>query len=367
MSVPLVELLGHPNHSTRIASAWALRCFCYSTPSRLPKIILTIMEMLQRDISSISTPAAPSDIEERALGHAYGLAALFAVIPKRPFYISFDISAKTLDMAIQLLKRSGDHDLKVAYIEVEIAWTCITSIMSLGPNFVRSHLPQLLVLWRNALPKPTSKDTMLGTGRSIYDWMFMLHVRECALGAIFSFLRHNSPILITLDVARRISSLLSNALAFSQAFVGQKFDELPDGTAPVTYRGLNSTTREALMRRRIYECFSILGFATLTETSQLSLLQSAAIQFGSPDAFTGSSVQAAIAASSGNFTSIWQSTDNYAYGVTSINSELSESINSSSGRKSKLSSNTIDLTIDASVGFSLFFDPSYIDLVTRRK
>ncbi|KDQ24162.1 hypothetical protein PLEOSDRAFT_1017116, partial [Pleurotus ostreatus PC15] len=46
----------------------------------------------------------------------------------------------------QLLKRAGDHDLKVAGVEVEAAWTLIASLMSLAPNFVRPHLPQLLVL-----------------------------------------------------------------------------------------------------------------------------------------------------------------------------------------------------------------------------
>lgn len=361
MSGPLVELLGHPNHSTRIACAWALRCFCYSTPTRLPQIVLGIMEALQRDISSLSSPAAPSDIDRRTLGHVYGVAALVAVIPQRPFYISYDVCAKTLDMAIQLLKRSGDHDLKIASIEVEVAWTCITSIVSLGPNFVRPHLPQLLVLWRNALPKPTSKDTMSGTGRTVHDWMFMLHVRECALGAILSFLRQNSPALVTLDVARRISSLLSNALTFSQAFMNQKFDELQDGAASVaSYRGLDALTLEALMRRRIYECYSVLGFATLTETSQLSLLQSAAIQFSSPDAFAGSSVQAAIAASSGNFISVWQSIDNYAYGVTSIRPELSKFEDNSdvnSGGKPDLNGDTVELAINASVSFFPHFNP----------
>lgn len=319
------------------------------------------MEALQRDIASLSSPAAPSDIDKRTLGHVYGVAALVAVIPQRPFYISYDVCAKTLDMAIQLLKRSGDHDLKIASIEVEVAWTCITSIVSLGPNFVRPHLPQLLVLWRNALPKPTSKDTMSGTGRTIRDWMFMLHVRECALGAILSFLRQNSPALVTLDVDRRISSLLSNALAFSQAFMNQKFDELQEVASVASYRGLDALTLEALMRRRIYECYSVLGFATLTESSQLSLLQSAAIQFSSPDAFAGSSVQAAIAASSGNFTSVWQSIDNYAYGVTSIKPELSKFENNSdinTGGKPDLNGDTVELTINASVSYFSPFQPS---------
>ena len=78
---------------------------------------------------------------------------------QRPLYVSYDVSAKVLNMATQLLKRAGEHDVKVAGTEVEVAWTLIASLMSLGPNFVRPHFPQLLVLWRNALPKPTSKDS----------------------------------------------------------------------------------------------------------------------------------------------------------------------------------------------------------------
>lgn len=276
------------------------------------------MEMLQRDISSLSTPAAPSDIDRRALGHAYGLSALFTVIPERPLYVSYDINAKVLDMAIQLLKRAGDHDIKVAGVEIEVAWTCIASIMTLGPNFVRSHLPQLLVLWRNALPKPTSKDTTLNIGRSPQEWMFLLHVRECALGAILCFLRHNSPALITLDVARRLSSLLSNALLFANAFTAQKLDEQQDGATTSRFRDIDLPTREALLRRRVYECFGALGFSTLTESTQSTLLQSVVSQFASPDGYAGSSVQAAIATSSGNFTSVWHSADGYGYGVTSI-------------------------------------------------
>ena len=114
------------------------------------------MEKLQRDISSL-TSAAPSDIHLRALGHAYGLAALLAVIPDCPLYVSYDISAKVFDMAVQILKRAGEHNVKVAQVEIEIAWTCIGSLMTLGLDFVRPHLPHLLVLWRNALPKPTTR------------------------------------------------------------------------------------------------------------------------------------------------------------------------------------------------------------------
>ena len=63
----------------------------------------------------------------------------------------------------------------IASVEVEVAWTCIASIMTLSPNIVRAHLPQLLVLCQNALPKPTSKDMMSNTGHSPTEWMFLPH------------------------------------------------------------------------------------------------------------------------------------------------------------------------------------------------
>ncbi|THU92726.1 clathrin-coated vesicle protein [Dendrothele bispora CBS 962.96] len=314
LTEPLITLLAHPSHSTRVNASWTLRCFCYSTPLRLPKAIITVIEMLQRDLASMLSPAAPSDVNPRTLGHAYGLAALVSIIRERPLYVSYDVGAKVLDMAIQLLKRAGEHDVKIAGVEVEVSWMLIASLMSLGPNFVRPHLPQLLVLWRNALPKPTSKDTANNAGRTIAEWMFLLHVRESALGAIICFLQHNAT-LITLDVGRRISSVLSNALMFANNFMSVNVEEPPEMQMSGS-KGLSLKAREAMLRRRVYQCFSILGFSSIAESTQTTLLQSVVSLFASPDGYTGSSVQAAIASSSGSFTSIWQSIDGYAYGVT---------------------------------------------------
>ena len=309
------------------------------------------MEMLQRDIISLLTPTSPSDLNLRALGHAYGLAALIAVIPERPLYVSYDISAKVLDIATQLLKRAGDHEVKIALVEVEVAWTSIASLMSLGPNFVRPHLPQLLVLWRNALPKPTRKDTG-GLNRSAVEWTFLLHLRESALGAILCFLRHNVS-LITLDVARRIASLLSNALSFANTFISQNVEDPSDQVTQAETQSISLRSREALLRRRVYQCFSALGFSSITESTQATLLQSVVSLFASPDGYVGSSTQAAIATSSGTFTSVWQSVDNYAYGVTFIQvlNQGSEgpTEDPSLGKKDQLNRDTIEMSIDAMV------------------
>jgi HEAT repeat-containing protein 5 len=351
---PLITLLSHPNHTIRVNAAWALRCFCYSTPLRLPKSLLTIIDLLQRDINILPTPTANSDVQLRAVGHAYGLAALVSVIPERPLYISYDISAKVLDIAVQLLKSSGEHAIHVAGVEVEVAWTSIAALMSLGPNFVKPHLAQLLVLWRNALPKPTSKDTATNSTRTAEEWAFLLHVRESALGAVLEFLRHNTTPLVTLDVARRITSLLSNALLFVNSFSVQGVLNTNDPTSLNDATKTLLRSREALLRRRVFQCFTSLGFSSIPELTQTTLLQSAMSLFAGPDGYI-SSVQAAIAASSGSFTSIWQSTDGYAFGMTyiDIQGEASEDATSVStpGRKDLLNRDTIEMSIDRLVCF----------------
>ncbi len=310
-------------------------------------------------MTTILSPAAPSDINPRSLGHAYGLSALVSIIPERPLYVSYDVSAKVLDMAIQLLKHSAEHDVKIAGIEVEVAWTLIASLMSLGPNFVRAHLQQLLVLWRNALPKPTSKDAVDNTTRPLEEWMFLFHLRESALGAILSFLKHNSTTLVTLDVGRRIAMVLSNALLFANNFINQKVDDGTDTQIPSPQpKGLTLKGREALLRRRVYECFTALGFSNIPDATQTTLLQSAVTLFASADGYAGSSVQAAIASSSGTFTSVWNSVDGYAYGVTFTeivdHGDLGAHSDSTTEGKDQLNRDSIEASIDSLVRKRLF-------------
>ena len=304
----------------------------------MPKAILSISDALHRDIESLQSPAAPSDIDRRALGRAYGLAALVAIIPHRPLYVSFDIASNVLDTATNLLKRASEHDVQMAGVEVEVAWILIASLMLLGPNFVRSHLPQLLVLWRNALPKPTSKDSV--PGRSATEWEFLLHVRESALGAILCFLVHNTP-LVTLDVSRRISSLLSNGLAFTAAFASQPLEESSSGLQAPSLR-----MRENLLRWRVFQCFTALGSSTLIDSVQSSLLQSTMAIFTGSEGDSVSAMQASIASSSGTFTTVWQAADGFGHGVTTIDvvNDQAETFSSGSETSKAMQEQVEDLT-----------------------
>ncbi|ORX36130.1 armadillo-type protein [Kockovaella imperatae] len=322
LAEPLVRLLSHSSHSVRVAAAYALRRFCYLNPSQLSRILDILLVELQKDLGMLGTPTAPKDLSHRIMGKSLALSALIAVGPSRPLYMAHDAPTKVFDLAVSMLKRAGDHDVAVATVEVQVGWNLIAGLMSLGESFVRQNLSQLLVLWRNALPKPTSKDASVGE-RGEAEWVFLLVVRECALAAVFNFLRHNSS-LVNIDAARRLATLFTNTLNFVNGFATAFAEALreqaanPQATSPAFTARPSLVERESNLRRRVLQCFSALGPSSATESMQAALLQSAITVFADPENYSGSAAQAAIAAQAGQFTSVWQSTDGYAFGLTSL-------------------------------------------------
>lgn len=346
---PLLRCLAHPSHSVQISAAWCLRQMCSISPSNLSSLLKTVLDELKRDIASLESSGDRGGLElsKRATGRARGLAALVSVINHRPLYISFDISSQVLDLAFQLLKRSAEHSLAISAIEIQVSWTLIGALMSLGPNFVRDHLNQLLNMWRSALPKTGD----VNVTRSDAEWSFLLHVRECTLGSILSFLTHNGNTLVTLDTARRLIALLSNSLSFVNAF-NVHHPSLSQEQVQGTERSqLSLLDREQMVRRRVLQCFVKLSSNPALEALQESLVTAAIQTFAEPDRYIGSAAQAAISASSGNFTNVWQLTDGYAYGVTSLMNEnecqiLTESISQHVKRPDLLNRDAIESELD---------------------
>lgn len=316
---PLIRLLGHPSYSVQISSALCLRTYCLVAPGKLASTINNVLELLHKDLSHLGHPGNVTDAHKRAIGHAHGLASLISLITLRPLYVSFDISSKIMLIAIQLLKESGAHELHISIVEIQVAWILVSALASLGPNFIRMHLPQLLLLWKNALPKPTAKDAGSVQLRSDAEWSFLLHLRECTLSSILSFLQHDGEKLVTLDIARRIVMMLSNALSFLSDFEN-KYPQADQ--EPAVYAGskLDFAHWEMLMRRRVFQCFAALSKISMVsvEPLQLKLLDTSLALIADPEKYTGSSVQAAISASTGSFSSVWDSIDGFSFGVTSL-------------------------------------------------
>lgn len=320
---PLTRLVSHPSHSVQITAAIALRTFCNVAPTRLSSTLIHLVDLLNKDLSLLSSTSSSADVHRRALGHAHALAALINLIPHQPLYVSFDLSAKCMSLAINLLKQSSSHELHISGIEIQVAWILVGALMSLGPNFVRLHLPQLLILWRNALPKPTSKETSQAQVRGENEWAFLLHIRECTLGAILSFLRHNSSSssngtggLVNDDTSRRLVLLLSNALSFHNTFLSTRPTLLDSHPTPSTSSRFTLFDRSLLLRRRLLQCFVAMGQNPSTSPYQIDLLKQVVGTFSDPEKYVGeAALQAAVSAA--GFVSVWEETDGLAFGVGS--------------------------------------------------
>ncbi|KAG8776236.1 hypothetical protein FRC15_012050 [Serendipita sp. 397] len=359
----------------------ALCAFVRACPGRMGTIMESLYEGLKRDITTLGTLAMqlsnsssntsnlPSlgEVKSRALGHAYsmyGIYTLLATSPKaeeetstvytgQEQHISLvnislhlhlpPISPSVLHTATSLLKSTLDQPLPIARISSEIGWTLVSGLMALGPHFVRPNLSALMVLWRNALPKPTVRDNNSMVGKE--EWGFLLGVRGWAVGAMCAFLRWNnnlpgsdstgsfdrgaSKLVVTLDISRRLGTLLSNALGFANLFITAQREEVQDPTSPTgpttnfflqaDEDGHDLQAYEALLRSHVHVAFALLGFATTTESIQRELITSTTSLFAG-NTYTGSVLQVAIAAKEGSFRGLWKVEDGYAYGVNSIDS-----------------------------------------------
>ncbi|KAI9492675.1 hypothetical protein BDB00DRAFT_420321 [Zychaea mexicana] len=311
---PLFVLLTHPSFAVQTAAAWCIRCVCYSVPSNLPYLLPRALNSLEKDLSNMSNPSTTPELLRRTIAYAYTLGAIMSVFPARPIYTSFELSARAMSLATQLLKNPS-KSAHIASIQSQVAWILVGSLMCLGPNLVKLHLPQLLLLWKSALPKPTGKEA--NAIRAEAEWSFLFHVRECAISSIYSFLVHNSNTLVTLDVAKRIAALLNNTLAFL-ATAPNTFSTTT--MSPCVPHQTKLIDQYYMLRRRIFQCFvTIRPLLSTYESSLTSLLRNSLNVFIESDKVHPSSgAHAQVTASvPGQFVSVWSSADGHGYGVTS--------------------------------------------------
>ncbi|KAI8814722.1 armadillo-type protein [Cladochytrium replicatum] len=271
---PAMSLLSHTAPSVNTALAIYFKAVCLSLPSNLPRLMSRMISLIQKDLPNLASDKP--DMLDRYVGYGNVLATLTSVIPQRSLYISFDGTAKVFGLANQLLKAASvNKDLHVAATQSQVAWTLISGLLTLGPSFVRVHSAQLMLLWKNVLQKPSSKDGHKGKS----DWYHAISVRVTALGALECFLTHNAE-LLTSDVSKRIVVNLNNTMTFVNL--------LPT-TYPQTSTGLGNDRirlrlqdRNLLLRKRLFQCFKAISSPTLYEGSYSSVLR-ATIDVFAPD------------------------------------------------------------------------------------
>lgn len=313
----LLQILVHPSYTVQVHVALCFRTFVMAVPTQLLPSVTICMNSVNRELGLL---AGGRQSPRRCTGYANGLAAILSVSAEQPLYGSVDVFSRVLSQATGLLKSSGSSDLRISSTQLQVAWILLGGLMSLGPNFVKIHLSQLLLLWKNALPKPLNKDNM--AGRNLLELSFLAHVRECALGAMLTFLEYNSR-LLTLDVTKRLAAMLQNTVVFLNSLPNKKTsDEITQRLTP----GLQLLDYDMMVRRRVFQCYRSL-VAHSPGASGEALLQSSFLplaisSFAHPENYGGNTLSAAIASSAGTFESIWEAGDNYGFGVTGLISGL---------------------------------------------
>lgn len=309
----LIQALQHPSYSVQIHASHCLRVFVQACPQQLLPCASICMNSVNRELAVLSSGRHSS---RRCVGFANGLAAVLSVSPLQPLYSSLEISSRVLSIATILLKSSSKAELRVSETQVQVAWIFIGGLMSLGPNFVKIHISQLLLLWRNALPRPLTIEN--SAQRQSSEVSYLAHVRECALGSILSFLKFNNK-LITTDVSKRIAVMLHNTLEFLETLSVKKNSD------DILQRNNSSLQLQDLIlmvRRRVLQCYTrLISFSPLASgeiLTQSNLVTLAVSLFADPENHTPGSLGSSIANSAGNFESIWDIADNSGFGISGL-------------------------------------------------
>ncbi|OAA74621.1 HEAT repeat protein [Akanthomyces lecanii RCEF 1005] len=309
----LLQVFQHPSYSVQVFASQCMKVFAVACPQQLLPCLSVCMNSLSRELSLL---AGGRNSQRRCIGLAHGLAATLSSSPLRPLHGSLDINSRVLTMATNLLKSSGQTELRVSSTQIQVAWILIGGLMSLGPNFVKIHLSQLLLLWKNALPKPLAKDNT--TSRSMLEASFLTHVRECALGSILAFLEFNNR-LLTVDVSKRIATMLQSTTAFLKTLPSKKTTE--DISQRLT-PAIQLQDLEKMVQRRVLQCYVKLvnqspagGSEALLQSNLLTLAISL---FADPDNYSANSLSASIANAAATYESIWDVGDNDGFGITGL-------------------------------------------------
>ncbi|PYI10768.1 HEAT repeat protein [Aspergillus sclerotiicarbonarius CBS 121057] len=309
----LLQVLPHPSYTVQIHAAQCLRNFVLACPHQLLSCVTISLNSLSREVGQLSTPRQSP---RRCVGYANGLSAMLSTSRLQPLYGSVEVFSRVFTQATDLLKTSSNSELRAASTQIQVAWILIGGLMPLGPSFVKIHLSQLSLLWKNALPKHLSQEN--SAKRGILELSFLAHVRECALSSLLVFMEFNSR-LITADGAKRIAAMLQNTVEFLDDLPRQKpVNDLSQRIHP----SLHLHDIETMVRRRVLQCFSkLLRVHPLSHAdviSQSSLLSLAISSFADPDAAQAGPLESTIAASTAQFETLWDLCDNYGFGMTGL-------------------------------------------------
>lgn len=309
----LFQVLQHSSYTVQIHVSHCLRALVVACPQQLIICATSCMSCLTKSITQLDDSRL---YQKRSVGYATALAAVIGTSRSQPLYGSVEVFSQVLNTATNLLKASSGTELRVSATQVQVAWTLIGGLMPLGPNFVKIHLSQLLLLWRNALPRPLTQDNAMKRGT--LEVSFLAHVRECALGALLVFLEYNGS-LITTDGARRIATMLQNSISFHESVPTHR---QPEEVSNRLIPALQLQDLMIMVQRRVLQCFTrLISLSHLEHAgilSQSNVLSLTITAFAAPENPSHQNIESSIASAASNFESLWDMNDNWGFGVNGL-------------------------------------------------
>ncbi|KAJ3311971.1 hypothetical protein HDV04_003467 [Boothiomyces sp. JEL0838] len=249
---PLLNFTLHGSHQVKLQLALCLRDFCLALPQHITKIMNKLLAAIQKELPSMNSDR--NDTVDRVVSYGIILSSVIGIISSRSLYVAYEDAAIIFGLATQLLKSHVmTKDYTVMAGQAKLGWTLIGSLMSLGPNFVRVHVSQLLLIWKGVFPKQQPKD--VAVTRTEIEWNYLLTSRESALAALESFLIFNSKELVTGDVAKRIVVSLNNTMQFLVSVNGG-YGPIDDKPATPAQQKLYE--KECQLRQRLFHCFKLV-------------------------------------------------------------------------------------------------------------
>ncbi|KAI0224083.1 hypothetical protein L0F63_000463 [Massospora cicadina] len=277
---PLTSLLEHQSYSVQISAAWGVRSLCLALPTFLPRLMERFLAYLQANFVD-AMPVRRQSLRS-CLGYSYAIGALVGISRAAPQAALHRLASQVFAVATQLLRAeirlsftSGDVDVfQSQTAKIQVGWMLLGSLMSLGPNYVQLVLPQLIILLKAYLAKPSHKLSFVDVSSQMLT-LSVAHAREYALQALYLLLLSSSEALVSGDVAQRILPLLANALDFHKDLV-HFLRELKDREREAAASNVRKLAESASMvRKRALQCYALIkpietfesSFASLTKTT----------------------------------------------------------------------------------------------------
>lgn len=311
----LLHLLRHGAPAVRIYASCALARFCVVNPLRLRTLLEQTQEILSAALSSVQDEP---DAKQLACleGSAAALSALVAASASLPLYTSARIPDAVMQMALQMLKRTAHRDLFISASIARAAWGLIGACLQQGFQVVQAHLPQLLLLWKNSLPKYTSSTEPDNAQQpdSAGEWAFILTVREGSLGALWIALKSH-PSLLSLDATRRLTIQLTAALSSPVPQKHLLHSSLPVGFEPLFSSSSRLLDLLAAYHSRLLTCIYTVESSNFPESFHFDVCRFALRTFAEADLYIDHSAQTAINAAHSSATSAWELADGWGCGI----------------------------------------------------